>query len=116
MSGVTIPVGQRRSKRGVRRADPGQITGAAPVELVAVSYGNPEGVVVDELWLRVGEKYYRNPQTAESALSELRQVTDKVAAQLDAVRGVLSKRAQSSSALVDEAAGETVEELTTGIA
>jgi hypothetical protein len=86
-AGVVVPTGQMRDP--ARRVDPGKVVNSYPVQYVAVEYGNEYGEVVKEIWLQVGEDFYR-ADDAEAFTANLRPVKDgharQVLAQLAALR------------------------------
>jgi len=111
-AGVAVPVSQLRGASG-RPVEPGKVVGAVPVQYVAVQYGDERGQLVKEIWLRVGEDYFKAPD-AEGFVHRLRRIRDKQAAQIDALLSALSSTAEGGARLgddVDVVSTLTVEEM-----
>lgn len=85
--GVVTPVGQLRDSSV--RVEPGKVLNVCPVTYLAVEYGNEYGVAVKEIWLQVGEDFWR-ADDAEAFTAGLRLVkathANQVAARLAALQ------------------------------
>jgi hypothetical protein len=107
--GVVTPVSQMRDQS--RRVEPGRVLSAAPVQYVAVEYGNEFGEPVKEIWLQVGDNFYR-ADDAEQFTNNLRTVKEGHGKQVHAI--LASLRAQSedlpSTDAVDVVSKQTAEE------